>query len=158
MTDELLVKIEEIRRRFPVSYEEARKALDETSGNLVEALILLEKRTKNGHSRELIEKLQKIWEEGNRSKIRIRKGNQVLVEVPVTAGVVGAVLAPHLTLVGAVAALAANTGLKWIKGKQKGSADKDENNGRRRWHPFEFCYTLFIRTFICTERSLCRQG
>ncbi|HHU82802.1 MAG TPA: DUF4342 domain-containing protein [Firmicutes bacterium] len=128
MTDELLVKIEEIRRRFPVSYEEARKALDETSGNLVEALILLEKRTKNGHSRELIEKLQKIWEEGNRSKIRIRKGNQVLVEVPVTAGVVGAVLAPHLTLVGAVAALAAKYRIEVDKaGKAEGgSADKDE--------------------------------
>ena len=107
MSDELLGKIEEIRRRFPVSYEEARKALDETSGNLVEALILLEKRAKNGPSREFMEKLQKLWEVGYRSKIRVRKGDQVLVEIPVTAGVVGAALAPHLTLVGAVAALAA---------------------------------------------------
>ena len=73
MSDELLGKIEEIRRRFPVSYEEARKALDETSGNLVEALILLEKRAKNGPSREFMEKLQKLWERGNRSKIRVRK-------------------------------------------------------------------------------------
>lgn len=128
MTDELLGKIEEIRKRFPVSYEEARKALTETSGDLVEALILLEKRTQNGPGREFMEKLQKLWEEGNRSKIRVRKGDRVLVEIPVTAGVVGAALAPHLTLVGAVAALAA---------KYRIEVEKAEDNpaGRDREQP-----------------------
>lgn len=129
MTDELLEKIEEIRRRIPVSYGEARKALDETSGNLVEALIQLEKRTKNGHSRELREKLQKLWEEGNRSKIRVRKGEQVLVEIPVTAGVVGAVLAPHLTLVGAVAALASRYRIEVDKTE---TANTHEEKGEQR--------------------------
>ena len=89
MSDEVLGRIEEIRRRFPVSYEEARKALDETSGNLVEALILLEKRAKNGPSRELMEKLQEALGRGKPQQIQVPKGDQVLVEVPVTAGVVG---------------------------------------------------------------------
>ncbi|NLZ43322.1 MAG: DUF4342 domain-containing protein [Clostridia bacterium] len=132
MTDELLEKIEEIRRRFPVSYEKARQVLEETSGNLVEALILLEKRTKNGHSRELIEKLQKLWEEGNRSKIRVRKGNEVLVEVPVTAGVAGALLAPHLTLVGAVAALAAKYRIEVDKADRVDEVEKVARNSKHK--------------------------
>jgi len=35
----------------------------------------------------------------------VKQDDQVLVEIPVTAGVVGALLAPQLAIIGAVAAL-----------------------------------------------------
>jgi len=119
MADELLEKIEQIRRRMPVSYEEARTVLDKTSGNLVEALILLEKERKNEHSKILMEKMQKLWETGSRSRVRVRKGDRVLMEVPATAGVLGAVLAPHLTLMGTVVALASRCRIEVDKNEHR---------------------------------------
>lgn len=106
MADELLEKIDQIRRRIPVSYEEARAALHKASGNLVEALILLEKEKKNNVGKLFIGKIQKLWETGSRRRVRVRKGDRVLMEVPATAGVLGVVFAPYLTLMGTVIALA----------------------------------------------------
>jgi hypothetical protein len=55
---------------------------------------------------ELLKKVKEIIKEGNVRKITIldKKGNTVL-SVPMTVGVVGAVLAPILAAIGALAAL-----------------------------------------------------
>lgn len=55
---------------------------------------------------ELIKKVKELIKEGNVRKITIldKKGNTVL-SVPMTAGVVGVVIAPVLAAIGAVAAL-----------------------------------------------------
>jgi hypothetical protein len=55
---------------------------------------------------ELIAKIKELIHEGNIHRIIIKdKGGKVMLEFPVTFGVVGAVLAPTLAAVGAVAAL-----------------------------------------------------
>ncbi len=58
---------------------------------------------------ELLAKIKEIIKEGNVRKIIIKdnKGNTYL-EIPVTIGVVGLILAPVLAAIGALAALAAN--------------------------------------------------
>ena len=56
---------------------------------------------------QLGEAVEKIVEEGNARKIAIRQGDDTLAEFPLTFGVVGAVLAPALAGIGAIAALAA---------------------------------------------------
>lgn len=119
MADELLEKIDQIRRRIPVSYEEARAVLEKTSGNLVEALILLEKEKKNKPGKLIMGKIQKLWETGNRRRVRVRKGDRVLMEVPATAGVLGVVLAPHLTLMGTVVALASKCRIEMDKNEHR---------------------------------------
>ena len=54
----------------------------------------------------LIAKVKELIEEGNVRRIIIRdKDNKTLVEFPVTIGVVGAVVAPVLAGLGALAAL-----------------------------------------------------
>lgn len=55
---------------------------------------------------ELLKKIKDIIKEGNVRKITIKdKSGKVLVVVPLTIGVVGAVLAPVLAAIGAIAAL-----------------------------------------------------
>ncbi len=55
---------------------------------------------------ELIAKIKQLIHEGNIRRIMIKdKEGKILLEFPLTFGVVGAVLAPTLAAVGAVAAL-----------------------------------------------------
>ncbi len=55
---------------------------------------------------ELLSKIKNLVHEGNIRKIIIKdKDGKVLIEFPLTFGVVGLVLAPTLAAVGAVAAL-----------------------------------------------------
>lgn len=55
---------------------------------------------------KLLEKIKDIIKEGNVRKIIIKdKSGKTLIEFPLTIGVVGAVLAPVLAAVGAIAAL-----------------------------------------------------
>ena len=57
---------------------------------------------------DLIKKVKELIKEGNVRKITIKnKKGDVLVVLPLTLGVVGAVLAPVLAAVGAIAALVA---------------------------------------------------
>ena len=55
---------------------------------------------------ELLSKIKKLVHEGNIRKIIIKdKDDKVLIEFPLTIGVVGLVLLPTLAAVGAIAAL-----------------------------------------------------
>ena len=54
---------------------------------------------------ELIEKLKQIIHEGNARKVVIKQGDSVVAEFPLTAGVVGTLVAPVLAAIGALVAL-----------------------------------------------------
>ena len=54
---------------------------------------------------ELLETVKKLVREGNVRRIVIKHGDRTVAEFPLTAGVVGAVFAPILAAVGAIAAL-----------------------------------------------------
>ena len=57
-------------------------------------------------SDELLKKIKDLLHEGNVRRIIVRdEDGHTLLELPVTAGLVGAVLAPWLAAVGAIAAL-----------------------------------------------------
>lgn len=56
--------------------------------------------------KDLTDKVKKLINEGNVRRIIIKNSaGKTLIELPVTVGVIGAVLAPMLAAVGAVAAL-----------------------------------------------------
>jgi len=59
--------------------------------------------------RELIQKIEELIHEGNVTRIIVRddKGN-TYIDIPVTVGVLGAVFAPIVAAVGALAGMAAN--------------------------------------------------
>lgn len=58
---------------------------------------------------DLLKKVREIIHEGNVSRIIIKNSEgKTYIEIPVTIGVIGAILAPILAAVGALAALAAD--------------------------------------------------
>jgi hypothetical protein len=65
---------------------------------------------------ELLKKVKELIHEGSIRKIIIKddKGN-TFMEIPLTFGVVGAVLAPVLAAVGALAAMASNFTVEVVK-------------------------------------------
>lgn len=58
---------------------------------------------------DLLKKVREIIHEGNVSRIIIKNNEgKTFIEIPVTIGVIGAILAPIFAAVGALAALAAD--------------------------------------------------
>src|SRR5579862_779250 len=53
---------------------------------------------------ELVERVEHLIHEGNVRRIVIKQGEHTIAEFPLTVGVVGAVLAPMLAAIGALAA------------------------------------------------------
>ena len=58
------------------------------------------------HGEEVVQKVKELIAEGNVRRIIIKnKEGKVIMELPVTIGVIGAVVAPVLAAVGAIAAI-----------------------------------------------------
>jgi hypothetical protein len=57
---------------------------------------------------QLLEKLKELVEAGNIRRIVVKQQDRTIAEFPLTVGVVGAVVAPVLAAVGAIAALASD--------------------------------------------------
>lgn len=117
MEEITLEKIDIIRQRFGVSYEEAKSALEENDGDLVNTLIQME-RNKKGFSEsardkgnDLLDTIKDIIEKGNVNRIKVKKGRKVLVDIPVSAGVAaGAISLVYMPIlaIGAVTAIVAD--------------------------------------------------
>ena len=59
----------------------------------------------------LIAEVKRLINEGNVRRISIKQGDHTIVELPLTVGLAGAVLAPWLAAVGAVAALVTDSSI-----------------------------------------------
>lgn len=94
MEEITLEKIDVIRERTGVSYTEAKEALEATEGNVVEALVYIEKNqatTKDStftSKEEFIDWMKEIIRKGNVTRIKVKKDEKVIVDIPVNAGVV----------------------------------------------------------------------
>ena len=106
-----LNKLDLLRERLNISYETAKQALDKHDGDVVGALIALEREEKSLREQfyirgnELVDKVKDLLRKANVTRIRVKQDERIVLELPVTAGVVGAVVAPQLAILGAVAAL-----------------------------------------------------
>lgn len=113
MEEITLEKIDIIRERTGVTYTEAKEALEATNGNVIDALIYIEKNSKNVKDQiyttkdEFIEWLKGIIRKGNVTRIRVKKDEKVLVDIPVNAGVAAGVLLMALPALLAVVFLTA---------------------------------------------------
>ena len=68
---------------------------------------------------DLIQKIRELIEEGNVNRIIIKNdAGKVYMEIPVTLGVLGALIAPILAAVGALAAWAADFTIEVIRKDQ----------------------------------------
>ena len=65
---------------------------------------------------DLLKKVREIIHEGNVSRIIIKNNEgKTFIEIPVTIGVIGAILAPIFAAVGALAALAADFTIEVVR-------------------------------------------
>lgn len=117
-----LEKIDIIRERTGVSYGEAKEALEKSGGNVVDALIYLEQQEHVGWTEnigiagnEVIEKLKRIIQKGNVTKIILKKDEEVLLNIPVTAGAIGAILAPMVAILGTAVAVASRVKIEIVR-------------------------------------------
>ncbi|MFA9423634.1 MAG: DUF4342 domain-containing protein [Sedimentibacter sp.] len=113
MENDNLQKIDEILRRTNTDYSTAKQALDEANGDVLEAIILIEKINKHkefGSSAsykgdQILGQIKDIMAKGNATKLIVKKNNDVIVNIPITAGLIGTVIAPFLSAAGITAAL-----------------------------------------------------
>jgi hypothetical protein len=114
--EEVLKKIDFIRERMDVSYREARQALAQADGDLIEALILLEEQRGiwreelPGRCGRIFLCLKRFFEGSAETKLRLKKGEQTILEVPAAVGMVGLLgmlVSTELAVLGALGTVAA---------------------------------------------------
>lgn len=113
MENEKLQKIDDIIKRTNADFSTAKQALDDAGGDVLEAIILIEKQNKeksanqsgSGRGDKILSQLKDIISKGNATKITIKKNNEVIMNLPVTAGLIGVLIAPFLSAAGITAAL-----------------------------------------------------
>lgn len=125
-----LEKIDLIRERTGVGYSAAKALLEAANGDVVKALILHEEsEEKEGPQGRIVRALQALIRQGNVTRLRVRKGERTYLEIPLTAGVIGAALAPQLFLIAGVACI---IGRCTVDFQRAGDGDPDG------WHPVNF--------------------
>lgn len=116
-----LEKIDQILDRTGVSYQEAKDALVNANGDVVDALIYLEGKNKskfkefNEKSAEMMENLKDVLRKGNITRVMVEKDGEILLNLPVTIGAIGLVLGPVATIIGVSAAVASKYKIKILK-------------------------------------------
>ena len=122
MDDMLLEKIDLLRERMHVSYKDARQALEEADGSVVEALVLLENQSREKFEQriseqetrrsevivkgsELVAQVKALIKQGNITTLRVLHKDELLFELPFNAGVIGVLLLPQLAMLAGIAVL-----------------------------------------------------
>ncbi|MEI6454821.1 MAG: DUF4342 domain-containing protein [bacterium] len=76
---------------------------------------------------ELVEKIKQLIHEGNVRRLIIKdEDGKVYLEIPVTFGIIGAIIAPMLAAVGAVAAMVANLKVEVVRNEEPGKEKKEK--------------------------------
>ena len=119
--------IDQVMERVPgATYAEVREALIKSDGDVIDAIILLqenstEKENKNKKTFEEVfgkdsdkikEEITELLRKSNVIRIVIEKNGKIIMNIPITVGVVGVVFAPILTLIGLSASVLAKYRIK----------------------------------------------
>lgn len=64
---------------------------------------------------EIVEKLKAVIKKGNVSRIILKKDGEILLNVPITAGAIGVMLYPTISLLGIAAALITKSTIEIVK-------------------------------------------
>lgn|SRR5690625_904384 len=121
-----LEKIDAIRERTGIGYAQAQALLQEARGDIVQAFVLHEQYEKErAPQTRLVNAIKRLLRQGNVTNIRIRKGEQVYLEIPVTAGVISVAMVPNLLLLAGVTCI---VGRCTVEFQRKDDGKQDE------WH------------------------
>lgn len=129
MSDVTLEMIDQVLERVPnASYAQAKDALIITDGNVLDAIIYLEQnekastikfRTKEKFenalgkdSEEIKNQLKEMLKKSSVIRVIVEKDEKIIMNIPLTVGVVGIALGPLVTLVGLSAAVIGKFNIK----------------------------------------------
>lgn len=121
-----LEQVDKVRERCNVSYAEAKEALEKCNGDVLEAIIYIEQNQKKendtcnkGNSSEyafnsmsideIKNMIKSLIEKGNVTRIKIKKNDEEILDIPVNAGIAASVIAitiPPILAAALIAALA----------------------------------------------------
>lgn len=93
MSEITLEKIDIVRERTGVTYTEAKEALEVCEANVVDALIYLEQNKKSTMNDiyttkdEFLDWIKDQVKKGNINRIKIKKDDKIVVDIPVNAGI-----------------------------------------------------------------------
>ncbi|MBR2547711.1 MAG: DUF4342 domain-containing protein [Eubacterium sp.] len=118
-----LEKIELVKDRTGVTYKEAKEALEAADGNVVDAIVSIEDKTDGETSsqkisqkgNEIIDKIKEVVDRGNASRIIISKDGDRIINLPLNAGVIGAIVAPWGIILGVAASFGFNCKIEVVK-------------------------------------------
>lgn len=117
-----LEKIELVKDRTGVTYKEAKEALEAADGNVVDAIIAIEdtvdeeaESTVAAKKDALMTKIKEVVKKGNVSKIVIKKDGDKIINIPLTVGILGTVVAPWGAIAGAIAAFGFKCSIEFVK-------------------------------------------
>jgi len=117
-----LEKIELVKDRTGVSYKEAKEALESSNGSVVDAIISIEEsidvkaKSKIGEqSAMVVDKIKSAVRKGNVSKVIVRKGDEVMLNLPVSVSIIGSVLAPWAAVAGIIAVFGTKCTIELVK-------------------------------------------
>lgn len=122
-----LEKIDEIIERTGCSYLNAKLALEESQGDLLEAIISIEENTGFKKTAKefvdetkdvgsgIMDSLKEIIRLGNVTRLILEKDNKKVLDIPIVAGAIGAVVFMVPTTVAIVTAILTGCSLKLIK-------------------------------------------
>ena len=129
--DITLEMVDQVRERTGASYEEAKAALESANGDVVNAIIEIERSDRAGAGvSDVVEKIKAAVQKGNVNRIRVMRGEEELVNIPVNAGIAGGVLGlmagPWVLISAAVAGAVAKFGFdcRFQLVKEDGSIDE----------------------------------
>ncbi|MCF6461783.1 DUF4342 domain-containing protein [Clostridium sp. Cult1] len=116
-----LEKVDMVVDRTGVTFAEAKEALEKTDGDVVDAIILIEKsRTSwsddvadRGH--QMIDKVKELLRKGNVTKITVKKDGEILMNIPVTAAALGSIISVPLALIGLGSAIISKCTIEVLK-------------------------------------------
>lgn len=145
MTDITLEKIDQVLERVPsASYAEAKEALVISEGNVLDAIIYLEQNKKatkvktkakekmenalGTDAEEIKNQLKEMLKRSNVIRVIVEKDNKIIMNIPLTVGVVGLALGPLVTLVGLSAAVIGKFNIKVQNDEDKTVVDLGELN------------------------------
>lgn len=97
-----LDQIDELKKRANVSYAEAKEAMEQCNGDLLEALIYLETNNKikpePQHSCGFLSKMKSLFHKGNQTHFIIKKKDRTVLDLSVTITAIVAVCAPYIVV------------------------------------------------------------
>ena len=117
-----LEKVELVKDRTGVSYKEAKEALEAADGNVVDAIVGIEetinvtaKSKINDQTKQVVDKIKEAVEKGNVSRIRVKREDETVLNLPVNIGILGIVLAPVAAVIGTIAAFGMKCTIELVK-------------------------------------------